>query len=211
MGKAKYYVVWKGAKPGIYNTWDECSRQIAGFPKALYKSFETGEAARRAFTEDPYKYIGQNTPASATIAPEKLAKIGRPIGDSISVDGAWNTATGVIEYRGVYTKTGEELFRKGPYQDGTNNIAEFLAIVHGLAFCKKQGLTLPIYSDSRNAIAWVMKKEFRTNHPKSKANGELFDMADRAITWLYENKYPNKILKWETKAWGENPADFGRK
>src|SRR5690606_23219034 len=134
-----------------------------------------------------------------------------PTGGGKSVDGAWNTKNGLVEYQGVRTGSREQLFRVGPLEDGTNNIVEFLGIVHALAYCKQRSLTLPIYSDSVNAINWVKDKEVRTKHPRSKNNVKLFELVDRAANWLNENEYENKILKWETKAWGENPADFGRK
>ena len=76
---------------------------------------------------------------------------------------------------------------------------------------KKHNITLPIYSDSRNAIGWVRDKQARTNHDRNDKNTKLFELIDRAIKWLKENEYENEVLKWETKAWGENPADFGRK
>ena len=34
---------------------------------------------------------------------------------------------------------------------------------------------------------------------------------ERATKWLKENNYSATIKKWETKKWGEIPADFGRK
>jgi ribonuclease HI len=86
-----------------------------------------------------------------------------------------------------------------------------LGIVHALAHCKKNNLKLPIYSDSRNAIGWVRDKEARTNHTRSNRNTKLFELLDRAVKWLKDNEYENEVLKWETRAWGENPADFGRK
>ncbi|HEY2722060.1 MAG TPA: RNase H family protein [Chitinophagaceae bacterium] len=129
----------------------------------------------------------------------------------MSVDAAWNTMTGVVEYRGVCTKTRKEFFHQGPFEDGTVNIGEFLAIVHALAYCKENKLTLPVYSDSRNAIGWVKDKQVRTNHQASEKNKKLFEMIDRALKWLNQNEFPNQLLKWETRAWGENPADFGRK
>lgn len=137
--------------------------------------------------------------------------IGEPLLDSMSVDAAWNTMTGVVEYRGVCTRTGKEFFLQGPFEDGTINIGEFLAIVHALAYCQKNKLTLPIYSDSRNAIGWVKDKEARTSHQASEKNKKLFEMIDRALKWLNQNEFSNQLLKWETRAWGENPADFGRK
>lgn len=208
--KVKYYVVWKGRKPGIYTSWQECNEQISGFPGAEYKSFKTLQIAQEAFKRPSSEYIG-NDVFESELTPEALKKIGKHIEDSIAVDAAWNTFTRQMEYQGVFTKTGEKIFIMGPFDDGTNNVGEFLALVHALAYCKKNKLQLPIYSDSMNAISWVKDKEARTNLEKTEKNEELFKLIDRALKWLNENSYENKILKWETKAWGENPADFGRK
>lgn len=210
MAKNKFYVVWVGRKTGVFETWEECNEQIFGFPKAVYKSFKTRDLAEQALKSTSKEFIGKEI-FETDLTPEQLEKIGEPIKDSISVDGAWNTATGIVEYQGVHTGTEKVLFKVGPFEDGTNNIVEFLAIVHALAYCKQNNIKLPIYSDSRNAIGWVRDKVARTNHNRSEKNKKLFELIDRAIKWLNENTYDNEILKWETKAWGENPADFGRK
>jgi len=208
--KPKFYVVWKGRKTGIFESWDECNAQIRGFKNAVYKSFLTKQLAEQAFNSPSKDFIGKDI-FESELTEEQRILLGDPILESISVDGAWNTGTGVVEYQGVDTKTKKVLFKSELYEDGTNNIVEFLGIVHGLAYCKKNNLTLPIYSDSRNAIAWVRDKQARTDHPRRETNEKLFNLIDRAIKWLNENEYANQILKWETKAWGENPADFGRK
>jgi Predicted double-stranded RNA/RNA-DNA hybrid binding protein len=116
-----------------------------------------------------------------------------------------------MEYRGVYIPTGQEIFHIGPLRKGTNNIGEFLALVHGLAFLKQKGSDIPIYSDSRNAISWVKKKKCKTQLEREKCNEPIFDLIERAEKWLKTNTYTTEILKWETKEWGEIPADFGRK
>ena len=116
-----------------------------------------------------------------------------------------------MEYRGVDTQTKKQLFIQGPFKKGTNNIGEFLALVHGLGFLKKNKSEIPIYSDSRIAIGWLKKGQCRTNLKITSENKDLFDFIKRAEKWLNENTYSTKILKWETKAWGEIPADFGRK
>ena len=118
---------------------------------------------------------------------------------------------GMLEYRGVYTKTGEELFRQGPFPNGTNNIGEFLGIVHALALLAKKGSTAPIYSDSRIAINWVRQKRCDTNLMPDAENEPLFALIERAEKWLRTHEYENEVLKWKTDVWGENSADFGRK
>ncbi|NOT52713.1 MAG: ribonuclease H [Chitinophagaceae bacterium] len=208
--KNKFYVVWQGIKPGVYSSWAECQKLINGYPQAKYKGFKTQQAALKAFEEGPGNYWGKSF-SESSLSPEQLRIIGIPIMNSISVDAAWNTFTLEMEYQGVWTDTKEVLFKKGPFKDATNNVGEFLAIVHALAHLKKSSSSLPIYSDSRNAIKWVKNKEHKSKLEKTNNNIEVFELLDRAIYWLKNNSYSNKILKWETKAWGENPADFGRK
>jgi len=210
MSKNKFFVVWEGKEPGIYRSWDECKRQIHGYGSALYKGFVTEAEAREAMTSPCWDYIGKN---AKTKRPQnkELAKFGIPNLESLSVDAACSGNPGKMEYRGVYTKTGEEIFRQGPFKDGTNNIGEFLALVHGLAFLKQKNSSLPLYTDSITAIAWVKAKKAKTKLEMSDKNAVLFDLMARAETWLKQNDYSTQIMKWETSMWGEIPADFGRK
>ena len=209
MAKKKFYVVWEGKKKGIYTSWNDCKKQIDGFVGAKYKSFALKENAEKAFKGNYTDYIGKKD-KEITLSKEELLRIGKPILNSISVDGACNNK-GDAEYQGVYTDTQTELFKQGPFKGGSNNLMEFLALVHGLAYCKQHKLDLPIYSDSRTAISWVKCKAIKTTIKKTATNKKVFSLIDRAIFWLKNNTYSNKILKWETKAWGEIPADFGRK
>ena len=209
-GKKKFYVVWQGVKPGIYNTWKECKIAINGYKGAQYKSFETLNMAKTAFNGSYNDYKGQKT-SKPKLSKEELAKYGSPNNNSISVDAASSGNPGIMEYQGVDTKTGKRLFHQGPFKQGTNNIGEFLALVHGLAFLKKHNSDRILYTDSRTAMSWVRKKKCNTKLTPSEKNKELFVLIERAIQWLQSNSYNTIIVKWETKAWGEIPADFGRK
>jgi ribonuclease HI len=134
-----------------------------------------------------------------------------PILESVSVDASSIGNPGPTEYRGVETKTGKVIFQM-KYERATNNIGEFLAIVHALALFKKEGKELNvIYSDSANAISWVKQKKCKTNFEKTEENSKVFEHLDRAVKWLEANTYETKILKWNTAAWGQIPADYGRK
>jgi ribonuclease HI len=42
-------------------------------------------------------------------------------------------------------------------------------------------------------------------------NVSLFKLIDEAEVFLTTTKHTFALHKWETEAWGENPADFGRK
>ncbi|MCC8145017.1 MAG: viroplasmin family protein [Bacteroidales bacterium] len=207
MSKKKWYVVWKGIEPGIYNTWEDCKKQTENFEGAIYKSFTSYDEAKKAYQSSPWDYIGKEK--KAVIQGKNLSP--QIIRNSLSVDAACSGNPGKMEYRGVYTDTGEEIFHIGPFDNGTNNIGEFLALVHGLALLKQQHSDLPIYSDSVNAIAWVRKKKCRTKLTANTENKKLFELIERAEVWLENNTYSTPILKWNTKDWGEIPADFGRK
>jgi ribonuclease HI len=209
MAKKKYYVVWEGRKKGIFTSWNECKKQIEGLKGVKYKSFKTIEMAQKAFQGNPADFIGKDV-VEVALSKEELALIGKPITMSIAVDGACNNK-GVSEYQGVFTDTKTQLFKQGPFQGGSNNLMEFLALVHALAYCKQHEINYPIYSDSRTAMSWVSRKKINTTIQRNAQNIKVFELVDRAIAWLHKNTYSNKILKWETKAWGEIPADFGRK
>lgn len=211
MAKNKFYVVWEGRTKGVFSNWDMCKKQVDGFEGAKYKGFTTEKEANSAFRKSYWEVVGGGTTTQKAFAATQRALIGKPNLTSISVDAACSGNPGLMEYRGVETKTKKELFHQGPFEEGTNNVGEFLALVHGLAMLKKNGSTLPIYSDSANAIKWVKAKQCRTKLVESDKNEAIFDLIERAEKWLAENDYPNQILKWETKEWGEIPADFGRK
>lgn len=208
----KYYIVWVGRVPGIYKSWFDCEKQIVKFKDARYKSFICDYTeAELILSEGHEKHIrAPKKEKTKTTDKTELSKKGYIL-DSLVVDAAWNTKTLQVEYQGVNAKTKKLIFKRGPFADGTNNIGEFLAIVHGLALLHKNSSTAPVYSDSMTAITWVRNKRANTNVTKTKNNGELFDLIARAEKWLQENKYTNQVLKWETNVWGENLADFGRK
>jgi ribonuclease HI len=206
--KKKYYVVWDGHQTGVFDQWKDCEKAIKEYHAAKYKSFDSIEQAQKALTEPFYKHIGQASKPKNKVSNTVNHK---PVLDSISVDAAWNTVTKDMEYQGVYTKNKKQLFKVGPLPHGTNNVGEFLAIVHALALCKQKNNILPIYTDSMTAMAWVRNKKAKTTLAEIPANEKLFEYIDRAEQWLKNNIWPNKILKWDTENWGEIPADFGRK
>jgi ribonuclease HI len=208
--QSKYYVVWKGRQPGVYDSWERCSAQVHGYPSAEYKSFDSLADAKRAYSDSYQAHKGKGKSTSPA-KQQRLISAGRIVIPSYAVDAACSGSPGPVEYRCVVTESGEELFREGPFANGTNNVGEFLAIVHALALLKRRGVTEPLYSDSRNALLWVKMKKCRTTLVRDDSNTELFDLIQRAETWLAENTFTTRLLKWDTEFWGENPADFGRK
>lgn len=205
MSKKKYYVVWNGKETGVFDNWNDCQKQINGFNGAQYMSFDNFEEAKVAFSKSYNDYKGQKG-KKKIISPDIIAKYGKPQTEALAVDAAFNGKE--FEYKCVFIATGKEIFHFGPEPGGSNNIGEFLAIVHCLAFQQQKNLNLPIYSDSYNAIKWVNQKHANIS---VELTPRINDLIDRAEKWLQNNKKKFTLLKWETQAWGEIPADFGRK
>jgi len=207
--KNRFYVIWEGAERGVFESWEECRVRIDGYKGAKYKGFPSIQEAKVAFTSNSFDYFNNKKPSLEF--QQSIIRTGGPIAESISVDAACSGNPGVLEYRGVWTNTQKEIFHRGPFPEGTTNIGEFLAIVTGLAWLKQNNLSIPLYSDSRNGILWVKKKQMNTRLIRTPKNDELFRTVDKAMEWLNNNSWNNPVLKWETAHWGEIPADFGRK
>jgi ribonuclease HI len=211
MAKQKWYVVLKGRKPGIYDLWDEAKEQVHGFPGPVFRSFESQNEAEKAWSEGRFP---ANPPNSGTQfpSPKKAGKksVSFPAGQFLVVDAACSGVPGPAEYQGFLMPEKQLLFHK-KIGWATNNLGEFLGIVHAIAFLQKNGSDLPVYSDSATAISWVKKKMVKSNLLRNQKTEEAWQLVDRALVWLRENQYRNRIEKWETEQWGENPADFGRK
>lgn len=210
---SKYYVVWAGHDTGVFDSWEECKLQTEGFKGARYKSYPTREEAIEAYRGDPSEQMGLFR-AMASRKPQALNYSAFPAIDrnAIAVDAACSRNPGPVEYQGVSLATGERLFHLGPLQGGSNNMGEFLAIVHALAMLEQQGRTgVTIYSDSRTAMAWVRNRKARTTIAPTAANAPIRALIARAEAWLQSHTPANKVVKWQTELWGEIPADFGRK
>lgn len=202
----KYYVVWQGVKPGIYTSWSEAKQNIEGFPGARYKSYPTEVEAEEAFLAGPpeISHVGMKAKARPA-APEHMIK------EAVAVDAACSGNPGAMEYRAVSLWNNQVIFHE-KHKLGTNNIGEFLAIVHALALLKQKDMTdIVVYSDSQIAINWVRSGKCRTKLQQTPNTIDLLEIVQRAEIWLANNEIKNPIIKWPTSEWGEIPADFGRK
>lgn len=205
--KNKYYVVWVGKNPGIYNSWSKCQTQISG-THSKYMGFASKAEAEFAFSRNYTEYYGQKGKRKV-ISEEAKLKHGTPLGEAIAVDAAFNGKTKKMEYQGVFVETYTLLFHFGPISGATNNIGEFLALVHALAYQEKNKLNYPIYTDSKTAMSWFRNKKCKT---QAIVSPKIADLVKRGENWLITHDISKfKILKWETNVWGEIPADFGRK
>ena len=211
--RQKIYVVWVGETPGIYTSWAECEKQVKGYTGACYKSFATMAEAERAYQESPSDFFHKSPSDSKKkgCSRKNCCSASKPQFPYLAVDAACSGNPGKMEFRAMIADTGSVAFHRGPYEDGTNNVGEFLAIVLGLVWLQKQHLDWPIYSDSKIALGWVEKKHAATKLKPTSKNTVIFENLRIAESWLQNNAYETHLLHWDTKHWGEIPADFGRK
>lgn len=226
----KFYAVWVGRHPGVYDNWDDAREQVEGFPGARFRGFATAQEATVAYRQEldrvESQELGNLIAGAGAARREGAPKSARKPKGAVQSDyfqfpeidlGGWAVDAsclgnpGKMEYRCVELMSGREIFHMGPFEQGTNNIGEFLAIVHALALMKKNNEWHTLYSDSRIAMGWVKKQAPKTTLKLNDKNRKLFELLGRAVIWLRNNDWPVRILKWDTDKWGEVPADFDRK
>lgn len=228
----KYYVLFNGPDAGVYDDWNDV-KDLVGFPGARYRSYSSSKAAAEAYrtgcddaSDPPLGRLlskassgGTDKGKTADVSSPGMPKAGQPDYmtipevdlDAWAVDASCLGNPGKMEYQGVELMTGRTLFRIGPFEDATNNIGEFLAIVHAMALMEQKGECHNIYSDSVSGMAWARTHKVKTQLKPTKRNQKVFELMARAVTWLNTHQYRGKVLKWQTDRWGEIPADFGRK
>lgn len=209
--KNKFYVVFRGLHPGVYATWDECRVNVSGFPRASFASFKNEAEARQAFAVGDLSKCKEE----AERLKKELWMHSEPMvgGVCLVVDAACSGFPGPVEFRGVLLPSMAEAFKFGPYAGGSNNIGEFLAIVTGFRWLRERGMSIPVFSDSRCAIGWVMSDDGKCNtgaEPPPILAKEI-ESAERWLRGPWAAAYKKLLRKWDTESWGEIPADFGRK
>lgn len=216
----RYYVVWVGRNPGVYDDYRDAMEQVEGFAGASFKGYDSAEEAALAFRRgtsatDRRDLAGllldaQRCNVPAGNVPDYMDNPEIDL-NGWAVDAACSGNPGKMEYRGVELMTGRELFRVGPFDHSTNNIGEFLAIVHAMSLMFGQGENHTVYTDSKTGMAWVRNRKVKTQLVRDSRTERSFVLMERALSWLNNHTFRPKIVKWETDRWGEIPADFGRK
>lgn len=214
----KYYVIFKGHNPGVYDDWEEVKLQTDGFPGAVFKSYPDSESAAEAFRN--FSGIDDRRELFRLISSGMDKKDETPSVSKDNPEVDWNAWAvdasclgnpGKMEYRGVDLKTGKVIFQVGPFEDATNNVGEYLALVHAMALMAKKGEYHNIYSDSLTAQSWWRNRKIKTKLKETPRNKKVFELLARASVWVNTHRFPGKVMKWQTERWGEIPADFGRK
>jgi ribonuclease HI len=177
----KFYVVWKGAKTGVFSSWPETKALIDGRSDAQYMGFESLEAAEQAFQASYTKALmnrslakngssastTKTTPSatsrSSTTKKPSVAPSAKLIADiNIYCDGACSpnpgkSGTGMAVYQQT---TLTELWYGLHQANGTNNTAELNGLLEAFKYAKpyiEQNKQVQVLSDSKYSIDCITK------------------------------------------------------
>lgn len=186
----KHYVIWKGEKTGVFDSWPMVQSLTAGRSDAQYMGFPSKEEAEQAFASTYTKALMQrslkkgNSPSSSNA--QKTKPFSKPTNNSapadtdvsIYCDGACSpnpgkSGTGIAIYeQGKVTQLWHGLYEP----NGTNNTAELNGMLEAFKLAQgyiAQGKTVNILSDSKYSIDSITKWATGwKNKGWKKANGE---------------------------------------
>ncbi len=138
----KVYAVRKGRMPGLYDTWEACRQQIAGYSGAEYKGFASRKEAQRFLDGD---------------APDKK----RPDTEAVAyVDGSYQEATGQFSCGVVFFYGQQEEHYSRLYEDQElavmRNVAgEIKGAQTAMRLCLERGIrSLTIFYDYEGIEKW---------------------------------------------------------
>lgn len=197
----KYYVVWQGREPGIYDDWPSCKSQVDKFAGARYKSFSSLAEAEAAF--------GAKAGVRSKVAPaakrpraaglktyqaDEIAKLAAEV--KIYTDGGCEPNPGEAG-SGLAIYRNEQLVGLwyGLYQSlGTNNTAELNALNQALILTEQElakGLRVVILCDSQYAIQCLTQwAEGWRKKGWKKSSGEIKNLS--LIQEMYARYQPIK-------------------
>lgn len=207
----KYYAVRTGRNPGIYDTWDECKKQVDGFSGAEYKSFKSEDEAKLYCTKDkPVEVsVSGNEPVTKTEIPNNaLCSSNTAV---VFVDGSYNSSTNEYGY-GVYITQGSRkqvLCGKGMCKEGGRNVeGEVAGARAALSFLvdKTSCNSVVLYHDYQGIGSWAdgdwkanknYTREYADFVSKCRSTGLKveFQHVD-GHTGVEGNEYVDKIAKY---------------
>ena len=194
---AYYYAVKIGKNPGIYSSWEECEKQVKGYPNAQFKKWKTREEAEAYIngnsTSTPHGSgvsslgLGSKTPSfreekgkaelfpaqdGSLTAIEELFQSTKT--DCIAyVDGSFEKDSGVYGYGVVFIeKNGniEEYFDSGreeSYQSMRNVSGEILGALKAASLAVEKGYSSIAIFHDYQGIASWAKGEWKCNKEKT--------------------------------------------
>lgn len=182
MTKKKFYAVKQGRKTGMFLTWDDCKKQVMGYPGAIYKSFGTEAEAK--------EYLGISA-ADARESSHSEGSIQEENSDSegaveIYVDGSYHAATKEFSYGMVVLVDGkEEKFSQKMTDPELAQMRNVAGEIKGSEAAMQYALdheipSIIIYHDYQGIASWC-NGDWKANKPGTIAYRDFYREASRKI------------------------------
>ena len=176
----KIYAVKCGRKPGIYNTWADCQKQVIKYPGAIFKSFKTMEEANQ--------FMGNKL---IDIEENKEDKVENSIKYPYAfVDGSFYKDTFIYGYGGflmIDEDTKIKLQGSGDDKElaSMRNVAgEILGSMAAVKEAEKHGLkSLTIYYDYQGIESWAVG-DWKTNKIGTKYYAEFMNNTKVKVSFV---------------------------
>ena len=176
----KVYAVKCGRKPGIYNTWADCQKQVIKYPGAIFKSFKTKEEA--------VQFMG-NVPVNTVTDKEKIIEKSLTYPYAF-VDGSFYKDTFIYGYGGflmVDEDTKIKLQGSGDDKElaSMRNVAgEILGSMAAVKEAEKLGLeSLTIYYDYQGIESWAVG-DWKTNKVGTKYYADFMNKTKIKVNFV---------------------------
>ena len=181
MAKKKFYVVKQGRKTGMFLTWDDCKKQVMGYPGAIYKSFGTEAEAK--------EYLGIGAPVTATVQNSGIsAKETAAVSDAVEiyVDGSYHAATKEFSYGMVVLIDGrEEKFSQKMTDPELAQMRNVAGEIKGSEAAMQYALdheipSIIIYHDYQGIASWC-NGDWKANKPGTIAYRDFYQKAKQKV------------------------------
>ena len=188
MAKKKFYAVKQGRKTGMFLTWDDCKKQVMGYPGAIYKSFGTREEAEA--------YLGVT--GAQTDQKDREAGITRSVSSGnnksentenaveIYVDGSYHAATKEFSYGMVVLVDGkEEKFSQKMTDPELAQMRNVAGEIKGSEVAMQYALdheipSIIIYHDYQGIASWC-NGDWKANKPGTIAYRDFYREVSQKI------------------------------
>lgn len=185
MAKNNFYAVKNGHKIGIFKTWSACSKQVNGFPGAMYKGFKTLDEAQEYLegqeTKDSKCYQSEEELMADIKDGEMIAYVdGSNLGDGSAF--SWGIVTfskllGKVEINGMSDDEEQAQYR--------NIAGELFASVKAVKFAIDNKMTkIIIYHDYSGIRHWALG-EWKTKNKLSQDYEAFFKKAKDYINYEF--------------------------
>lgn len=151
--KSKFYAIKRGRRTGVFRTWEECSKNVSGYPNAVYKSFSN--------INDAKNYLYDNTGESNRLGVAEL---------SAYIDGSYDNNLKKYSYAVIMFHNGKRMeYSRSESEEELvklRNVAgELKAAMYVMEYALNNSIkSVDLFYDYIGIEMWATAK-WKANHP----------------------------------------------